>query len=186
MLRHDQFGLLHIPKTSGSVVKAAIREAVGDGVELVGPPHRVVEFSGPVICLLRHPAAWLMSFRAHRQRSPDEVIWEGMPLVEELCELIDRAGPLGRFIALAGRARVASRIWSAYLEQVDNTVVGRCEEWPVVVRGVLDGCGVKYSSDPLYVQRQEQGQTNRGVSLSADVCLKLRQDDPLAFKLGGY
>jgi len=54
------------------------------------------------------------------------------------------------------------------------------------VRGVLDGCGVKYSSDALYVQRQEQGQTNRGVSLSADVCQKLRRDDPLAFRLGGY
>jgi hypothetical protein len=192
MLKHKKFGLLHIPKTSGSVVKSALEAAV-EGVELCGPPHKPVTFQGPVICLLRHPAAWLRSFRDHHLSNREALegkeamdIWEGVPLVKELCKMAEESGPAIRFVSFAGHYRMASKIWTAYLEGVENAVVGRCEEWPVVVRGVLDSQKIKYNSDALYVQRQEQGQTSKAVTLTVDVCNKLRGQDPLAFKLGGY
>lgn len=199
MLKHSKFGLLHIPKTSGSVVKSALTAAI-DGIEICSPPHkRPARFfhkrseQGPVICLLRHPAAWLRSFRDHHLNLRDSLqdkeamdIWEGVPEAKTLCKMVEESGPAIRFISMAGHYRMTSKIWTAYLQGVENAVVGRCEEWPVVVRNVLDSQKVEYNSDALYVQRQEQGQTSRKVTLAADTCQKLRSQDPLAFKLGGY
>lgn len=192
MLTHPRFGMLHIPKTAGSLIKEAISNAVGPDVEYHGPSHTLVEFTGPVLCLTRHPAAWLRSFMAHQLRSgysakdATKTIWSGLPQAMELCELVESARHVCDFIKRAGEAKLVSKCWQWYLDRVDNPIIGRCEEWPIHVKRLLDESGVTYSMDELYIQGPVRGRSASAVSLPQVASDDLRVADPDAFAIGGY